>query len=172
MILSSRPLAGCLLMKHAANHYSYGKCVGSTELFSFEDDCRRAGFTSPARHRGDGGASRETDLIFSTLRARRESHGAKARARLATDGSPVDSPSSEPSGAEICRASPSRKRPAGRKKHDFTLFYFVCRSCTGIETYSVPGIRVHFYLCSSFCAVFPEFQTERSHLTEYTSMWT
>ena len=42
-------------------------------------------------------------------------HGARARARLATGGSPVDSPSGEPSGAEICLARPSRKRPAGRK---------------------------------------------------------
>ena len=125
MILSSRPLAGCLLMKHAANHYSYGKCVGSTELFSFEDDCRRAGFTSPARPRRAGGATRETDSIFSTLRARRAGHGASARARLATGGSSVDYPSAEPIGAEICLARPSRKRPAGRKKHDFTLLYKV-----------------------------------------------
>ena len=97
--------------------------MGSTELFFFEDDCRRAGFTSPARPRGDGGASRETDSIFSTLRARRAGHGARARARLATDGSPVDSPSAEASGAEICLARPSRKRPAGRKKHDFTFMH-------------------------------------------------
>ena len=48
--------------------------------------CRRADFTSPARHRGDGGASRETDSIFSTLRARRAGHGARVRARLSTDG--------------------------------------------------------------------------------------
>ena len=79
----------------------------STELFFVEDDCRRAGFTSPARPREDGGASRETDSIFSTLRARRAGHGARARARLVTDGSPVDSPSAEASGAEICLASPS-----------------------------------------------------------------
>ena len=61
--------------------------------------------------------------IFSTLRARRAGRGARARARLATGGSPVDSPSAEPSGAEICLVSPSRKRPAVRKKHDFTLLY-------------------------------------------------
>ena len=95
--------------------------MGSTESFFFEDDCRRTDFTSRARHRGDGGASRATDSIFSTLRARRAGHGARARARLATDGSPVDSPSAEASGAEICLARPSRKRPAGRKKHNFTL---------------------------------------------------
>ena len=89
--------------------------MGSTEPLFFEDDCRRAGFTSPARHRGDGVATRETDSIFSTLRARRAGHGARARVRLATGGSPVDSPSAEASGAEICLARPSRKRPAGRK---------------------------------------------------------
>ena len=38
--------------------------MGSTELGFFEDDCRRAGFTSPARHGGDKGASRETSLDF------------------------------------------------------------------------------------------------------------
>ena len=97
--------------------------MGSPELGFFEDDCRRAGFTSPARHRGDGGASRETDSIFSTLRARRAGHGARARARLATNGSPVDSPSAEASGAEICLASPSRTRPAGQKKHNNTLLH-------------------------------------------------
>ena len=59
------------------------------------------------------------------LRARRAGHGARARARLATDGSPVDSPSAEASGAESCLASPSRKRPAGRKKHKYTLLYKV-----------------------------------------------
>ena len=75
----------------------------------------------PARQCGAGGVSRETDSIFSTLRARRAGHGARARARLATGGSPVDSPSAEASVAEICLAMPSRKRPAGRKKHDFTL---------------------------------------------------
>ena len=77
--------------------------------------CRRAGFTSPVRHRGDGGASHETESICSTWRARRARHGARARAKLATDGSPVDSPSSEAGGADICLARPSRKRPAGRK---------------------------------------------------------
>ena len=55
--------------------------------------------------------------------ARRTGHGARARARLATGGSPVDSPSAEPSGAEICLARPSRKRSAGPKKHDFTWLY-------------------------------------------------
>ena len=98
--------------------------MGSTEPFFFEDDCRRAGFISPARHRGDGGASRETDSIFSTLRARRAGHGARARARLATDGSPVDSPSAEASGAEICLSSPSRKRPAGRKNTILLCYIF------------------------------------------------
>ena len=61
--------------------------------------------------------------FFLTLRARRAGHGARARARLATDGSPVDSPSAEASGAEICLASPSRKRPASRKKHNYALLY-------------------------------------------------
>ena len=63
----------------------------------------------------------ETDSIFSTLGARRAGHGAMTRARLATGGSPLDSPSAEPSGAKIGRARPSRKRLSGRKKHDFTL---------------------------------------------------
>ena len=69
------------------------------------DDCRRAGLTSPARPRGAGGATRQTDLIFWTLKARRAGHG--ARARLATGGSAVDSPSAKPSGAEIGLARPS-----------------------------------------------------------------
>ena len=68
-------------------------------------------------------ATRETDSFFSTLRACRAGHGARARARLATGWSPVDSPSAEPSGAEICLARPSRKRPAGRRKHYFTSLY-------------------------------------------------
>ena len=43
---------------------------------------------------------------------------------LATGGSPVDSPSGDPSGAEIGRARPAQKRPAGRKKHDYlSLLY-------------------------------------------------
>ena len=68
----------------------------------------------------------ETDSIFSTLGARRAGHGARARARarLAAGGSQVDSPSGEPSGAEIGPARPSQKRPVGRKK---TRFYFVAR---------------------------------------------
>ena len=77
----------------------------------------------PARHRGDGGATRETNSIFSTLRARRAGHEARARARLAIDGSPVNFPSAEVSGTEIRIASPSRKRPADRKKHNCTLLY-------------------------------------------------
>ena len=68
--------------------------------------------------------SRETDSIVSTLGARRVGHGARARVRLAVGGSPVDSPSSDPSGAEIGRARPARKCPAARKK---TRFYFVTR---------------------------------------------
>ena len=54
--------------------------------FFFEDVSRRAGFTSPARPRVAGGATRETDSIFSTLTARRAGHGARARASLATGG--------------------------------------------------------------------------------------
>ena len=54
-------------------------------------------------------------------------HGARARARLATDGSPVDSPSAEVSDAEICLARPSRKRPAGRKKH-YVFYIVICRT--------------------------------------------
>ena len=46
----------------------------------------RAGFTSPARPYGAEGATRETDSIFSTLRARREGHGERARVRIATGG--------------------------------------------------------------------------------------
>ena len=70
-----------------------------------------AGFTPPARHRGARGVALETDYIFSTLGTRRAGHGARARARLAAGGSSVDSPSGDPSGAEIGRAKPSRKRP-------------------------------------------------------------
>ena len=65
--------------------------------------------------------TRETDSIFSTLGSRRGGHG--ARTRLAAGGSPVDYPSGEPSGAEIGRARPARKRPDGRQKHGFTLLY-------------------------------------------------
>ena len=94
--------------------------MGSPELGFFEDDCRRAGFTSPARHRGDGGASRETDSIFSTLRARRAGHGARVRARLATGGSPVDSPS----GGERRRDRP-REAVAKTPSVEITRFLFV-----------------------------------------------
>ena len=109
-------------MQHITLHWEN---VWDRQIF-FSLGClyRRAGFTSPARHRGDGGATRENDSMFSTLRARRAGHGARARARLATGGSPVDSPSGKPSGAEIGLARPARKRPTGRKK---TRFYFVAR---------------------------------------------
>ena len=127
-ILASSPRAEYFLMNHTANHYSWGKCTGPNEPFFFEDDSRRAVFTSPARHRRDRGASRETDSIFSTLKGRPAGHGARvrARARLATHGSPVDSPSAEAS-AEICLVSPSRKRPAGPppKKLYYARFPFV-----------------------------------------------
>ena len=63
----------------------------------------------------------ETDYIFSTLGTRRAGHGARARARLAAGGSPVDCTSDEPRGTG--RARPARKRPAGRKKNGFTLLY-------------------------------------------------
>ena len=86
----------------------------------------RAGFTTPPRPRGAGGVTRETDSIFSTPGARRAGHGARARAKLMAGGSPVDSPSGEASGAEVGRARPSRKRPAGRKKHDYTLLHIRC----------------------------------------------
>ena len=66
---------------------------------------------------------RETDSNFSTLGARRAGHGARARARLAGGGPPVDSPSAEPSDAEIDRVSPARKPSAGRRSYDFTLLY-------------------------------------------------
>ena len=76
--------------------------MGSTEHLFFRGLlCRRAGSMSPTRPRGAGGAIRETDSIFSTLRARRAGHRARARARLATGGYPADTPSAEPSGAEI-----------------------------------------------------------------------
>ena len=91
--------------------------MGSTELVFFEDDFVaepvHVACSATRKRRGDP----RTDSIFSTLRARRAGHGARARARLATDGSPVDSASAEASGAEICLARPSRKRPADRKKH-------------------------------------------------------
>ena len=78
--------------------------------------------------------TRETDSIFSTLGARRGGHG--ARTRLAAGGSPVDSPSGEPSGAEIGRARPARKRPAGRKKHDFTLLYIYSTYITCLTSFT------------------------------------
>ena len=88
--------------------------MGSTELVFFEDDSVGERVSRRLHdHAETEGRPRETDSIFSTLRARRAGHGARASARLATDGSPVDSPSAEASGAEICLAKPSRKRPAG-----------------------------------------------------------
>ena len=68
----------------------------------------------------------KTDSIFSTLGARGAGHVARPRAIRAAAGSPVGSPSGEPSGAEIGRARPARKRPAGKKK---TLFYFAIFWC-------------------------------------------
>ena len=60
--------------------------MGLSELFSRECLFPRAGFTSPAWYREAGGATSETDSIFSTLRTRRTGHGARARVRLATGG--------------------------------------------------------------------------------------
>ena len=80
---------------------------------------------SRAWPRGAGGSTRETELTFSTLRALCAGHGAMARATFATGKSPVDVPSAEPSGAEICLARPSQKRPSGRKIHNFSLIYKV-----------------------------------------------
>ena len=105
-----------------SNLFFKENCTGLSELF-FSRMFPRAGFTSPARPRGAGEATRETDSIFSTLRARRAGHAARAWARLATGGSPVDSPPAEASGVEICLARPSRKRPAGRKKQNYTVLY-------------------------------------------------
>ena len=108
--------------------------MGSTERFFRGCLYRRAGST-PARPRGEGRATRETDSIVSTLRARRAGHG--ARARLATGESPVDSPSGEPSGAEIGLARPPRKRPAGPKKHNFTLLHILLSIITLCRQYEI-----------------------------------
>ena len=51
--------------------------------------------------------TRETDSIISTLGVRRAGHVARVRARLAAGETQVDSPSGEPSGAQIGRASPA-----------------------------------------------------------------
>ena len=67
----------------------------------------------------------QSGTITFGLRAHRAGHGAKARARLATGGSPVDPSSYEASDAEFGRSRPSREQPAGRKKHDFTLLYIL-----------------------------------------------
>ena len=64
-------------------------------------------FTSPVRPRGTGGVTREIDSIFSILGARRAGDGARATARLAAGGSPVDFPSGEASGVQIGRARPA-----------------------------------------------------------------
>ena len=97
--------------------------MGSPELGFFEDDCRRAGFTSPARHRGDGGASRETDSIFSTLRARRAGHGAR-RGR----GSPLAGPRSiprRPSRAVPRSALRGRRENAPPVEKNTNLFCYI-----------------------------------------------
>ena len=98
--------------------------MGSFEVFFFGDVSRREGFTSPARPRGAGGATRETDSVFSTLRARRAGHGARARARLATGGSPVDSPSYEASGAEIGHARRRENTPPVEKNTILLCYIF------------------------------------------------
>ena len=99
--------------------------MGSTGPCLFEDDSfSQSGFhvaCSAPRSGGAGGVTRETESNFSTLGARRAGHGARARARLAPGGSPVDSPSGKAIEGEIDHARPSQKRPAGRKEHDFTL---------------------------------------------------
>ena len=63
--------------------------------------------------------TRETDSFVSTLAARRAVHGARARARLAAGGSPVDSPPGELGGAKIGPARLWRKPPVGRNKTRF-----------------------------------------------------
>ena len=106
--------------------------MGSTELFFSRMTLSQSGFTSPARPRGAGGPTRENDSILSLLRARRAGRGARARARLATGGFPVDSPSTEPSGAEICLARPSRNDPPV-EKNTILLCYtrFPSGTCLG-----------------------------------------
>ena len=95
-------------------------------LFFFFQGClpRISGFTLPARPRGAGGVTRETDKIdkiFSTFRARRVGHGERAKVRIATGG-----PRSIPRRA---RRAAQRSAWHGRrgngppvgKKHYFTL---------------------------------------------------
>ena len=97
--------------------------MGSTERFFSEDDsvAERVSRRLLGTAKTEGRPAKMTR--FFRLGERRADHGARVRARLATDGFPVDSPSAEVSGAEICLAMPSRKRPAGRKKDNYTLLY-------------------------------------------------
>ena len=76
---------------------------------------KNAFFTSPARPRGAGEATRETDLdIFDFESAPRGPRGARAGARIVTGGSTVDSPTYESSGAAKAVTKTARRS----KKHD------------------------------------------------------
>ena len=97
--------------------------MGSTELFFRRCPSLREFSRRLLGHAEPEGRPAKLTQFCSTLRARRAGHGAMARARLATSLSPVDSPSDDTSSAEICLAKLSRRWPAGRKKHDFTLLY-------------------------------------------------
>ena len=120
-ILASSPRAEYFLMNHTANHYSWGKCTGPNEPFFFEDDSRRAVFTSPARHRRDRGASRETDSIFSTLKGRPAGHGARVRASLATGNRSIPRRPSRTAPRSALRGRRENGRPVEKK----TQFYIV-----------------------------------------------
>ena len=101
--------------------------MGLTDLVFSENGCI-ADRVSNTLLGGAGGVTRELTRFFLTLGARRTGHGARARARLAVGGPSVNSPSAEPSGAEIGRPRPARKRPSGRKDtillcHMFGTYY-------------------------------------------------
>ena len=105
--------------------------MGSTELFFRRCPSLREFSRRLLGHAEPEGRPAKLTQFCSTLRARRAGHGAMARARLATSLSPVDSPSDDTSSAEICLAKLSRRWPAGRKKHDFTLVSQYMFRCVG-----------------------------------------
>ena len=61
--------------------------------------------------------------FFSTFESAPRGPRVEAESEARDWPSPLDSSSSEPSGVNMGSARPSRKWPAGRKKHDFTLLY-------------------------------------------------
>ena len=97
--------------------------MGLTELLFRGCLSPRAGFTSPARHRGAGGVHPRSRLDFFDFGS--APSGPRGEGEGESRGGRV--PGRFPVGrAERRRDRPCEagaKRPAGRKKHDFTLFY-------------------------------------------------